>query len=133
MKDLWIGSKPALYSLFMAVTVSCCPELACAQLAYAGCIVSFLGGARWGFALPDSSPARPDWINLADSVVPSLIAWATVLMSHSIVPVESHCIMICLCFPLTSAGLKPCPGHCCFFFFSCRHSCKKSYKEKTIS
>lgn len=105
MKDLWKGPKPALYlgfaglipfispTLFMAVTESYYPELAYAQLAYAASIVSFLGGARWGFALPESSPARPDWINLANSVVPSLLAWVTMLMSDSIVPAATMIIM----------------------------------------
>uniref|UniRef100_A0A3Q0SLA8 Transmembrane protein 69 n=1 Tax=Amphilophus citrinellus TaxID=61819 RepID=A0A3Q0SLA8_AMPCI len=105
MKDLWKGPKPALYlgfaglipfispTLFMAVTESYYPELAYAQLAYAASIVSFLGGARWGFALPESSPARPDWINLANSVVPSLLAWVTMLMSDSIVPAATMIIV----------------------------------------
>ncbi|XP_032382845.1 transmembrane protein 69 [Etheostoma spectabile] len=105
MKDLWKGPKPALYlgfaglipfvapPLLMAVTESYSPELAYAQLAYGASIVSFLGGARWGFALPESSPAKPDWINLANSVVPSLLAWVSMLMSDSIVPAATMVIM----------------------------------------
>lgn len=105
MKDLWKSPKPALYlgfaglipfvtpTLFMAVTECYCPELAYAQVAYGASIVSFLGGARWGFALPESSPAKPDWINLANSVVPPLFAWATMLMSDSIVPAVTMVIM----------------------------------------
>lgn len=105
MKDLWKGPKPALYlgfaglipfispTLFMAVTESYYPELAYAQLAYAASIVSFLGGARWGFALPESSPARPDWINLANSVVPSLLAWGTMLLSDNIASATTMIIL----------------------------------------
>ncbi|TKS74219.1 Transmembrane protein 69 [Collichthys lucidus] len=105
MKDLWKSPKPALYlgfaglipfvtpTLFMAVTESYCPELAYAQLAYSASIVSFLGGARWGFALPESSPAKPDWLNLANSVVPSLLAWVTMLMSDSIISAGTMAIM----------------------------------------
>ena len=105
MKDLWKGPKPALYlgfaglipfvapPLLMAVTESYSPELAYAQLAYGASIVSFLGGARWGFALPESSPAKPDWMNLANSVVPSLLAWVSMLMSDSIVPAATMVIM----------------------------------------
>ncbi|XP_041647612.1 transmembrane protein 69-like [Cheilinus undulatus] len=105
MKDLWKSPKPALYlgfaglipfvtpTLFMAVTESYCPELAYAQLAYGASIVSFLGGARWGFALPESSLAKPDWINLANSVVPSLLAWVTMLMSDSIISAGTMVIM----------------------------------------
>ncbi|KAM4738652.1 transmembrane protein 69-like [Anableps anableps] len=105
MKNLWKGPKPALYlgfagllpfvtpTLLMAVTETFYPELAYAQVAYAASIVSFLGGARWGFALPESSPAKPDWINLANSVVPSLLAWVAMLMSDSIVPAATTVIM----------------------------------------
>ncbi|KAM8746130.1 transmembrane protein 69-like [Acanthopagrus schlegelii] len=105
MRDLWKGPKPALYlgfaglipfvtpTLFMAVSEIYCPELAYAQLAYSASILSFLGGARWGFALPESSPAKPDWINLTNSVVPSLLAWVTMLMSDSIVPAATMIIM----------------------------------------
>lgn len=105
MKDLWKSPKPALGlgfaglipfvapTLFMAATECYSPELAFAQLAYGAAILSFLGGARWGFALPESSPAKPDWINLANSVVPSLLAWVTMLMSDSIVPAFTMIIM----------------------------------------
>uniref|UniRef100_A0A8C6UUJ9 Transmembrane protein 69 n=1 Tax=Neogobius melanostomus TaxID=47308 RepID=A0A8C6UUJ9_9GOBI len=105
MKDLPKSPKPALYlgfsgllpfacpTLFMAVTESFIPELAYAQVAYGASILSFLGGARWGFALPPSSPAKPDWINLANSVVPSLLAWAVMLMSDNIVSATTMLIM----------------------------------------
>uniref|UniRef100_M3ZEA0 Transmembrane protein 69 n=1 Tax=Xiphophorus maculatus TaxID=8083 RepID=M3ZEA0_XIPMA len=105
MKHLWEGPKPALClgfaglipfvspPLIMAATETFYPELAYAQLAYAAAIVSFLGGARWGFALPDSSPAKPDWINLANSVVPPLLAWAAMLLSDSLVPAAMTAII----------------------------------------
>ncbi|XP_064194469.1 transmembrane protein 69 isoform X1 [Anguilla rostrata] len=96
MRDLWKGPKPALYlgfsgllpfvapPLAMAVTELYFPDLAYAQVAYGASILSFLGGARWGFALPDGSPAKPDWLNLANSVVPSLMAWVALLFRDSI-------------------------------------------------
>ncbi|XP_072294676.1 transmembrane protein 69-like [Eucyclogobius newberryi] len=105
MKDLPKSPKPALYlgaagllpfacpTLFMAMTESFSPELAYAQVAYGASILSFLGGARWGFALPAGSPAAPDWMNLANSVVPSLLAWAAMLMSDTIVPAATMVIM----------------------------------------
>ncbi|CAJ1061136.1 transmembrane protein 69-like [Xyrichtys novacula] len=105
MKDLLKGPKPALYlgfaglipfvapTLFMGVIEGYSPELAYAQVAYSASIVSFLGGARWGFTLPESSPAKPDWINLANSVVPSLLAWVTMLMSDNIVTAGTMVIM----------------------------------------
>lgn len=55
------------------------PELAFTQLTYGAVIVSFLGGMRWGFAVPENSPAKPDWMNLANSMVPALIAWQALL------------------------------------------------------
>uniref|UniRef100_A0AAQ4QV87 Transmembrane protein 69 n=2 Tax=Gasterosteus aculeatus aculeatus TaxID=481459 RepID=A0AAQ4QV87_GASAC len=91
LRALGQAPKPALYlgvsglipflfaPLSMAATQSFYPELACAQVVYGACIVSFLGGARWGFALPAGSPAQPDWMNLGNSVVPSLLAWLALL------------------------------------------------------
>ncbi|XP_077412073.1 transmembrane protein 69-like isoform X1 [Vanacampus margaritifer] len=89
--------KPALYigfsglipfvtaPLLMATTQSFYPEVAYAQMLYSACIVSFLGGARWGFAIPDGSPAQPDWMNLGNSVVPSLLAWLALLCRDNVV------------------------------------------------
>ncbi|KAG9277296.1 transmembrane protein 69 [Astyanax mexicanus] len=96
MRDLKKSPKPALYlgfsglipfvsaPLFMAMTELYLPEVAFAQVAYGASILSFLGGARWGFALPEGSPAKPDWLNLANSVVPSLLAWIALLFSQNI-------------------------------------------------
>ncbi|XP_058258040.1 transmembrane protein 69 [Hemibagrus wyckioides] len=105
LKVLKSAPKPALYlgfsgllpfvsaPLLMAVTETYIPELAYAQVVYGASIVSFLGGARWGFALPEGSPAKPDWLNLANSVVPSIIAWVALLFSHNIVQSSMMVIM----------------------------------------
>ncbi|KAL4660079.1 transmembrane protein 69 [Arapaima gigas] len=105
MTELIKGPKPALYlgfaglipfispSLFMAVTEHYLPELAYAQVVYGASIVSFLGGARWGFALPEGSPAKPDWMNLANSVVPSLLAWIALLFRDNITEAAMMVIM----------------------------------------
>ncbi|XP_060774337.1 transmembrane protein 69 [Neoarius graeffei] len=97
LKVLKNAPKPALYlgfsglvpfvsaPLFMAITETYVPELAYAQVVYGASIVSFLGGARWGFALPEGSPAKPDWLNLANSVVPAVISWVALLLSHNII------------------------------------------------
>ncbi|XP_061902214.1 transmembrane protein 69-like [Entelurus aequoreus] len=96
LRTITQAPKPALYLGFsvlvpfvaapvlMATTQSFYPEVAYAQLVYGACIVSFLGGARWGFAIPDGSPARPDWKNLGNSVVPSLLAWLALLCGHNV-------------------------------------------------
>ncbi|XP_070795698.1 transmembrane protein 69-like [Pituophis catenifer annectens] len=83
--------KPAIYvaasvlfpfvsvPLVMAIQQASYPELAFAEITYAASILSFLGGIRWGFTLPEGSPAKPDWRNLGNSIVPPLIAWITLL------------------------------------------------------
>ncbi|XP_055084706.1 transmembrane protein 69-like isoform X1 [Periophthalmus magnuspinnatus] len=96
LKALFQSPKPALYLGFsglipflappvlMAATNTFYPEVAFAQMVYGASIVSFLGGARWGFALPQGSPALPDWKNLGNSVVPSLLAWMALLCRDNI-------------------------------------------------
>uniref|UniRef100_UPI0037E8D052 transmembrane protein 69-like n=1 Tax=Semicossyphus pulcher TaxID=241346 RepID=UPI0037E8D052 len=96
LRALTQAPKPALYlgfsgllpflsaPLLMAATQSYYPEVAYAQMVYGASIVSFLGGARWGFALPAGSPAQPDWMNLGNSVVPSLVAWLALLCRDNI-------------------------------------------------
>lgn len=96
LRALAQAPKPALYlgfsglipflsaPLLMAATQSFYPELAYAQVVYGASIVSFLGGARWGFAIPAGSPAQPDWMNLGNSVVPSLLAWLALLCRDNI-------------------------------------------------
>lgn len=91
MKSLKDSPKPALYlslaglipfvsvPLSMVVQGTYYPELAFAQVTYGAVILSFLGGMRWGFAVPENSPAKPDWMNLANSMVPPLIAWQALL------------------------------------------------------
>ncbi|KAL1022751.1 hypothetical protein UPYG_G00031850 [Umbra pygmaea] len=98
MRELGKSPKPALYlglsgllpfisaPIIMAVTETYFPEVAFAQVAYGASIVSFLGGARWGFAIPKTSPAKPDWINLGNSVVPPLLAWQAMLFSDTLTP-----------------------------------------------
>ncbi|XP_010143530.1 PREDICTED: transmembrane protein 69 [Buceros rhinoceros silvestris] len=83
--------KPALYlslagltpfvsvPLAMAIQGTYYPELAFAQVTYGAVTVSFLGGMRWGFALPADSPAKPDWLNLGNSTVPPLLACQALL------------------------------------------------------
>ncbi|NXT95456.1 TMM69 protein, partial [Anhinga rufa] len=100
MKSVKDSPKPALYlslaglipfvsvPLSMAIQGTYYPELAFAQMTYSAVTVSFLGGMRWGFALPENSPAKPDWLNLANSTVPLLLAWQALLfkgITHSTV------------------------------------------------
>ncbi|NWI96991.1 TMM69 protein, partial [Pitta sordida] len=83
--------KPALYlslaglipfvsvPLVMAIQGTYYPEVAFAQVTCGAAMVSFLGGMRWGFALPENSPAKPDWLNLGNSIVLPLLAWQALL------------------------------------------------------
>ncbi|XP_072366929.1 transmembrane protein 69 isoform X3 [Scyliorhinus torazame] len=104
-RELKNSPKPALYlgyagvipfvsaPLIMAITETYFPELAFAQIAYGATILSFLGGARWGFSIPESSPAKPDWLNLGNSVVPSLLAWAALLLHDNLTEAAIMIIM----------------------------------------
>ncbi|NXM25664.1 TMM69 protein, partial [Oxyruncus cristatus] len=87
--------KPALYlslgglvpfvmaPLAMAVQGTYYPEVAFAQVTYGAVTASFLGGMRWGFALPENSPAKPDWLNLANGIVPPVLAWQALLFKDA--------------------------------------------------
>lgn len=104
MKSLKDSPKPALYlslaglipfisvPLLMAIQKISYPELVFAQFAYGASVVSFFGGIRWGYALPEGSPAKPDWINLANSVVPSLMAWFALLFKDE--PIQAGILVI---------------------------------------
>lgn len=86
--------KPALYitlaglipfvapPLVMMMTKAYIPVLALTQMAYGASFLSFLGGVRWGFALPEGSPAKPDFLNLANSIVPIMFSWFAFLISE---------------------------------------------------
>lgn len=56
------------------------PQVAFAQVVYGACILSFLGGVRWGFTIPEENPIQPDWVNLGYSVTPSLVACLGLLL-----------------------------------------------------
>ncbi|NXF86318.1 TMM69 protein, partial [Eubucco bourcierii] len=83
--------KPALYlslaglipfvsvPLTMAIQGTYYPQLVFSQVMYGAVMVSFIGGMRWGFALPENSPAKPDWMNLANSTIPPLFACQALL------------------------------------------------------
>uniref|UniRef100_G3T2E1 Transmembrane protein 69 n=2 Tax=Loxodonta africana TaxID=9785 RepID=G3T2E1_LOXAF len=68
--------------LVMVMTKTYIPILAFTQMAYGASFLSFLGGVRWGFALPENSPAQPDFLNLANSIVPVVFSWFAFLISE---------------------------------------------------
>lgn len=104
MRSLKDSPKPALYlsfagliplvsmPLLMVLQRTYHPELAFVQVTYGAVIVSFIGGMKWGFAVPENSPAKPDWLNLANSTVLPLLAWQALLMKD----ITSSAVMIVL-------------------------------------
>ncbi|XP_012631485.1 transmembrane protein 69 [Microcebus murinus] len=86
--------KPALYvtlaglipffapPVFMLMTKTYVPVLAFTQMAYGASFLSFLGGVRWGFSLPEGSPAKPDYLNLVNSAAPLVFSWFAFLISE---------------------------------------------------
>lgn len=56
------------------------PNLAFVQLAYGASILSFLGGIKWGFAVPDNSHQKLSWDNLGQSVSLSLLAFGSLVL-----------------------------------------------------
>lgn len=53
--------------------------IAYAQVAYGACILSFLGGVRWGMTMPENTLIQPNWFNIGYSVTPPLVAWLGML------------------------------------------------------
>ncbi|XP_054427610.1 transmembrane protein 69 [Pteronotus mesoamericanus] len=86
--------KPAIYvslaglipffapPLIMVMAETYIPALAFTQMAYGASFLSFLGGIRWGFALPEGSPAKSDFLNLASSTAPVVFSWLAFLISE---------------------------------------------------
>lgn len=67
------------------------PYTVLALSAYAGVIVSFLGGIHWGVAFRDGTPGLFVW-----GVVPSLVAWvATVMPADAGLVVHGAMLWIC--------------------------------------
>ena len=58
-----------------------CPSIFSAQVAYGACILSFIGGVRWGLTLSSQSDQKPGFYNLGYSVLPPLVAWGSFLVS----------------------------------------------------
>lgn len=72
--------------LYMLYTHAYIEHFAYAQLAYGACILSFIGGVRWGFVISESegNNLKADWFNLGYSVLPTLVAWGGLLLPQSL-------------------------------------------------
>ncbi|GAU92775.1 hypothetical protein RvY_04815 [Ramazzottius varieornatus] len=77
------GLIPFISAPWMCMTVGeFDPAWELSQVAYGACILSFLGGARWGLSL---SPIRvpglsPSWENMGMAVAPAVLSWLSLLM-----------------------------------------------------
>ncbi|XP_063794761.1 transmembrane protein 69 isoform X2 [Pseudophryne corroboree] len=67
--------------LTMSITKCYHPELAFMQLACANCILCFFGGVRWGFMVPESSPAKLGFV--LGAVLP-YTAWVSLILCEDI-------------------------------------------------
>lgn len=68
--------------LMMLIGQSSIAFLANAQMVYGACILSFLGGVRWGFGVCEGKTTPAEWDNMRNmtiSIVPSLVAFSAVL------------------------------------------------------
>ena len=77
-----------------------------AQMAYGACILSFLGAVHWGLALAgvgatpgEDLRAAMTWERLGWSVMPALVAWASMLL-----PPTSALVVLILAFALLFHG-----------------------------
>ncbi|XP_025768466.1 transmembrane protein 69 [Puma concolor] len=68
--------------LVMVMAKTYIPLLAFTQMAYGASFLSFLGGIKWGFALPEDNTAKPDFLSLASSTPPLLFSWFAFLISE---------------------------------------------------
>lgn len=75
---------PSAIFYYMVYNSTYTDSLICAQMAYGACILSFLGGVRWGLSSPVDAQIRSNWTNIGYSVTPPLIAWLALLMPPTI-------------------------------------------------
>ena len=80
--------------LVWVVNAEAHPYTALALSAYAGVIVSFLGGIHWGLAFRMTAPPATLFIG---GVVPSLVAWLAVIMPAS-AGLVVHGVMLLVCY-----------------------------------
>ncbi|WP_298985034.1 DUF3429 domain-containing protein [uncultured Roseibium sp.] len=84
----WLGGTGAIPFAGLAFLCVFAPEnwsnwAAQAMAFYGAVILSFLGGIQWGLAISDASSTDNQVTRLSLSVVPSLIAWAGLLLPLS--------------------------------------------------
>ena len=87
-RPAWVLGLGGLIPFIVAAAISWAPVADVRQTAlvalaaYAAVILSFLGGVRWGALLRDEA-ALARWTPLGLAVLPSLIAWAALLLPEA--------------------------------------------------
>ncbi|MEM1314575.1 MAG: DUF3429 domain-containing protein [Pseudomonadota bacterium] len=81
---LWLGLSGLIPFVALAVLCHAAPapwnfRALVALAGYGAAILSFMGGCRWGFAASGMEEEGPSWFRLGVSVVPALLAWASLL------------------------------------------------------
>jgi len=113
----WLGALglvpfAALAASLPFVTGDLKQDLTYTLLAYGAVILSFLGGVHWGLAIGSTAPATaaPFTVRLILSVLPSLVAWAALLVperSGLFVLAAAIALMLVLDIRATRAGEAP--------------------------
>lgn len=81
----WLGGLGALPFIFLAAAIHevagiTNPQAPGAMVAYGAVILTFMGGIQWGQSMMLRDDAGATWERLMTSIIPSLIAWATLFM-----------------------------------------------------
>lgn len=82
-----------------------------ALLGYGAVILSFVGALHWGYAVRRDARGRAAWVQYGWSVVPALVAWATVLLPiQAGLRVQAAALAVCLLVDHAMARTDPVPG-----------------------
>ena len=82
-----------------------------ALLGYGAVILSFVGALHWGYAVRRDARGWAAWIQYGWSVVPALMAWATVLLPmHAGLRVQAAALVACLLVDHAMARADPVPA-----------------------
>lgn len=97
---------PPLYMLYNTHTYI--PSYVMAQRLYGACILSFLGGMRWGFVVSKDSEQQPDLVNLGYSVIPPVVAWGALMLPVNLgLLVIMNAIALTAFFDVAMSGYPP--------------------------
>ena len=82
-------------------------SLAC----YGAVILSFVGALHWGYAVRNDARGGWSWIQYGWSILPSLVAWVSLLLPHSTgLTVQALAVIACFAFDKAVAGINATPA-----------------------